>query len=355
MIDNNNQTLNFYKIRIKQINSVKIDTLLIDSVSQFGFDTESKYIRKKIKLELSAYSLGNADNDGKLHWEDRTVFLQYKIEGYYPLLSYIHNSDEKFFYLKGDSAIQLVYKRYFNKQNNLLSNELYKQQLLTEYQNIGLNEQRFKGLTYTEKSLSKFFTEINHLSGHEVAIEQKKPAYKSYELGISLGVIRYDIKLINELSEQYYTFDFKPAFSPLICFNIYYKPSFFNHHFKIGLEPYFYKLDVYTETGYQPTYLKYSGITFPIAFLYNYKINKFNLYFGANINFGFCLDFENSFNSTEKGKLYTQHRNFSFKGGISFYRFGLEYAFFTNKSLLSGVYWNTTNFQHALILRYTIF
>ena len=86
----------------------------IGTVTEFGVDNVSKWVRATVDIDQSGDGLNDLSKERNPVFEEKRVFLKVLIEGKASLFLFREGNLTRFFYRKDDSEIrQLVYKRYF--------------------------------------------------------------------------------------------------------------------------------------------------------------------------------------------------------------------------------------------------
>src|SRR5690606_25081600 len=84
----------------------------IGTVTEFGVDNVSKWVRATVDIDQSGDGLNDLSKERNPVFEEKRVFLKVLIEGKASLFLFREGNLTRFFYRKDDSEIrQLVYKR----------------------------------------------------------------------------------------------------------------------------------------------------------------------------------------------------------------------------------------------------
>lgn len=149
----------------------------VDSILGFSVG-DMTYIRFIVKIDTSSNGLDHLSYKKSPEFKIDTLFLKLLIDGIAKLYLYNKENYNRYFFSVNDNPVeQLVYKRYKlvitgneNIQrsagsysvNHISYNESYKQQLWLSLKCDKMTDKDAKKLTYSAKSLAKFFTKYNY-------------------------------------------------------------------------------------------------------------------------------------------------------------------------------------------------
>lgn len=170
IIDNNNNKVeclienklyhkNTVFVRYKKSPKGEIYQGSTENIKEFSIPKKIKFKRFDVKLDISSSNNNNLNNKRTSTLINKTIFLEYIIEGDISLFVFKTNSFERFFYkIKNEDIVYLEYKKFIFNGNKVGENKNYLKQLK---ENISCNNKNFKYPEYNRRSLKKYFSEIN--------------------------------------------------------------------------------------------------------------------------------------------------------------------------------------------------
>lgn len=130
---------------------------------------DENYESAIVPTEISSRNTNHLDYEPELKMKTDTTFLQTLIKGKKSLYYYLNDLRNEHFYIKNDSAFELlVYKRYLkyaNMQNTVSENKRYLGQLVIYLADCKTIQPKIEKLEYRRNSLSKLFSSYYECTG----------------------------------------------------------------------------------------------------------------------------------------------------------------------------------------------
>jgi hypothetical protein len=147
-----------------------------NELKEFGIENVLKIVSRKVDIEVSSNSLNNMSKEREPQNENKTVFLQYLVQGDYNLLKY-NSADKVNFYLEKDNILeQLIFKKYqlngIVRENVSFKSQLYKS--LT----CNITNQDIEKLSYEEKKITEIVIKHNSCVNQESLVVYNKNDYE---------------------------------------------------------------------------------------------------------------------------------------------------------------------------------
>ncbi|MCC9042461.1 PorT family protein [Myroides sp. M-43] len=328
------------------------DVVLADA-KEFYISGKAKYLRGKVKVDMSSEYLQNMSTDSLPEYKEETVFLKVLVEGKATLFRYSSAIGHRFFYLKDNSIEPLVFKKYMKtntkrgkNDGNTAKNEMYKRQIWTEFNCDIQSRNKIKSLEYNEKDLVKYFKNYNECEGETTVEVYSKGSYKSVALALKGQLSSANFKFDNsEISNANY--DLGSAVGYGLGLEIEYTFPFNNKKWGMFIEPTYkhYSFSksqtVVNETLVQE--LKYNMLELPIgARYYMFISDKSKLFINVGVQFSF--DMSSTLKLSQTKELDVKSGNNAFFGvGYKYNRFSFEYRINTKRSLTKNYsYWDSS-------------
>ena len=353
-----------FKYKISENDEEKTNN--IKSVKEFGTYTGTKYIRKTINIDKSSEVTDDLSSDRNPIFKEEQLFLKVLVEGKANL--YESGDPKKYFYnLDGSEIEQLIFKSYKNSDNQVLTNNLYKQQLVKlECSTIKMKD--LEKLEYRKSNLTDFFRKYNKCSNPEIVENHKKENRDLFNLNLRPRLNSSSLILQNDIPPAGET-DFGTKLSFGFGIEAEFILPFNKNKWAIILEPTYQsfkgeKTDEYTYPGVgtwkKELEIKYTSIEIPIGLRHYFFLKNNSKIF---INASFVYDV--SFNSTLKYKTASVSSSADFENGSNF-AFGLGYKIHDKYSLemryntrrnnsVQYYDWNSDYKTISIIFGYTIF
>jgi hypothetical protein len=302
-------------------------------------------------------------------FQEDTLFLKVLVEVKISLLIYDNGNLTRFFYKKNDSAIiQLVYKRYLNKEKNIAYNNSFRQQLFVELKSEGITLNNIENTNYNKSDLEKLFLKYNVGENSGYVNFEPKQNKDLFRLSIRPGLNYSNLTIQNSMVVNR-DVEFGNKFNFRIGIDAELILPFNKNLWSVFIEPTFqnYQSKVTTETnnvagGILVSRVNYSSIELPLGVRrYFYLNDKSKIFF----NFSYTFDFSNSSSVTierRDGSVFDyltieSRRNLAFGIGYKYNdKFCIEMLYQTSRELFGEyVYWSSDYKTFSLILGYILY
>jgi hypothetical protein len=346
----------------------------VKTIKEFNIYNASKFVRKTVKVDVSKENISNLSTNKYPEFVEQTLFLKVLIEGISNLYQYESKSMSRFFYNKNNSeqVEQLVYKSYFINNNDVATNNQFKQQLWMDLKCKTIEMNTIEKLEYTKSSLMNFFkkyyecTNTDFVNSEEIKEKGKKKDL--FNLTIRPRINNSSVSVQNVFVKSS-----KVDFNNELNFGVGVEAEFlfpFNKNkWAFVIEPTYQSVSSAKETysdyvgGTKVIVnLDYSSIEIPLSLRHYLFFNKNSKLF---INASYVLDF--SFNSSI---LITRSDNFIYENleiqsksnialglGYKFKdKYSMEMRYQSQRELLPiNTIWDSGHNALSIIIGYTIF
>jgi hypothetical protein len=164
----------------KQKEDGTVENASIGEVKEFGILNFSRYVRFDVDVDTSADETGQMDDNPEPEYKRETVFLKVLVQGKATLYEYRNQNMTRYYFQTDSLSLRpLVHKTYLRShdENDILENNLFRNQLISALQCAELNVGRLSHLSYTESSLIRAFDTYNrsqHSNGEKIAFKQNR-------------------------------------------------------------------------------------------------------------------------------------------------------------------------------------
>ena len=357
------------EIEYKLSENTKAKYIGITSIKEFGILKASKYIRSAVKIDRSSGNLNYLSDTKAPIFKEEQLFLKVIIEGKANLYHYKEGNLERYFYNKGNAAIeQLVFKNYKINEYDLGKNNRFKQQLWNDLKCSSITMKNIENLEYKKNSLIRFFTEFNVCSNSEFINYEKKQKIDLFNLTLRP---RLNNSSLNIQNSSYSTSDTKFSNKLSIGFGLEaeYIFPFNKNKWSVFIEPTYQNYKAEQTTDVKNVYggkilseVNYNSIEVPLGIRHYFFINSTSKVF---INASYVLDFsfktsieqKRSDNSNFKSLKIDSRNNLAFGMGYKLNdKYGLEFRYQTSREVLGDyVFWSSDFKTVSIIFGYTIF
>lgn len=367
LIKNKDWAFNPIDFKYKTSENEDTKTIGIQSVQEFGIYDVAKYIRKTVNVDISSVDINDLSVDRNPIFQEQQLFLKVIAEGKANL--YESGDPKKYFFnIEGSNIEQLVFKNYKITNTQIGTNNLFRQQLLTNLVCSTIKMNELEKLDYRKSTLITFFNKYNKCSNPE-AINPKEKEYRDVlnltlrpRLNNSSFTIENDIypKGVTDFGKKI-GFGFGIEGEYILPFN--------KNKWSIILEPTYQsfkgeKTDTYSYPGVgswtKKLEVNYTSIEIPLGLRYYFFLNNNSKIF---VNSSFVYDL--SLNSTVKYKNSSFAGSVDFENGVNF-AFGIGYKIHDKYSLEMRYNTSRDNFNYyfdwhsdyktiAIIFGYTLF
>jgi len=345
----------------------------IQTIKEFGINGVSKYIRAKVKIDISSDELNDLNSEKNPIFREEELFLKVLIEGKASLYLYENRNLTRYFYSANGSFInQLVYKRYMINESNVAQNNLFRQQLFNDLKCQGITSRSVEDIEYGKKDLKKLFSNFNECTNSayvSYGLKQKNDLFNlSFRPGLNLGNL-----VIQNSPASFYNTDFGNKLSFRFGIEAEFLLPFKKNKWGIIIEPTLqsFKLEKTIKSNYDPTIpvfwgglvsnVKYQAIELPLGVRHYFFFNNESQIF---INVSYVLVFNN--NSTiefrtgsgslvsskdiKSGNAVAVGMGFKYKN-----RYGIEMRYQTGREIINDYYWSSDYKTFSVIFGYTLF
>lgn len=146
----------------------EVATAEIRDVKEFGYGNSEKFVRATLNIDQSPHAVNRLNHDRNPSFKEETIFLKVLVEGKASLYFTTRETHNKFYYnIDGKNIEQLIYKRYLVTGSKIGYNELYKQQLATDFVCDKIDIKKFNNLKYKIKDITSIFEAYNYCEGSQ--------------------------------------------------------------------------------------------------------------------------------------------------------------------------------------------
>jgi hypothetical protein len=337
------------------------------SVKEFGIYNVSKYLRSTVNIDRSSKVFGQMSTIKEPIFKEEQLFLKVLVEGKASLFKYVDDNLVRFFYKTDDLVIdQLIYKKFKTKNNQIVTNDMFRQQLLNDLRCGSVTTNDFYTLNYNDNRLIESFIKYNQCSNSEYKSFEKKIKEDFFNLSLKVGLNNSSLDLQSSraaFANRNTEFGSQTGFK--IGLELEYILPFNKNKWSIYLEPTYQKYDAEEELLNIPTAtipiddkitVNYASIELPIGVRhYMFLNNNSKLFINAALIFDLSsskFDFERLPDLEVRGD-----NNLTIGLGYKYQdRYSLEFRYATTRDLLSvHSGWSAGYKTSSIIFGYTIF
>lgn len=364
----NNPTEFYYKL---SENSEELQTN-INSVKEFAFLSGSKYIRYNLNIDRSSDNINKLSSVKTPEFKQELLFLKILIEGKANLYSYHDGELQRYFYKTDISSLeQLIFKKYKTLENQIKTNNRYKQQLLTKLKCETILLEDIENIDYKQSDLLKLFQKYNECSNVESVNYIKRKKEDVFNLTIRPGINSASLKLENTaLNLPEINFDNELSFR--LGVEAEFIMPFNKNKWAFLIEPtyQYYKtekkdvtyIQTATLTRTSDVIIDYASIEIPIGLRYYMFLNNdsklfFNLSFILDVPLSNTIDVVDSISIFFDDVEITSKPNFALGFGYNFKsKYTLEMRLGLNREITNDTpNWLSNYTTTSLIFGYTLF
>jgi hypothetical protein len=358
----NNPTQFIYKLTEND----ELQEASINTIKEFGIYDESKFIRKKVNIDKSSDFTNKLNIEKDPQFQEEVLFLKVIIEGEVSLFQYYGESVKRYFYQKKESDIKaLVYKRYLDGFD-ILKNTDYKVELYKNLNCETIDISDLKRLSYSKNDLKKLIIKYHECINADYTNYDINPNKFKINLNIRPGINNSSFE-IEDLSELRDT-DFGSSISARFGFEAEFVLPTNKGKWALIIEPTYrsYESEKSKEAnnvsgGTITSKIDYRSIELPIgARHYFYLSEKSKLF--ANISYVLDFDFDSKVeflraDNSLISSIDIEKQNIAIGAGYKYNdKFGIEFRYFTNETILKGLDSSASNFNTiSVIFGYTLF
>ncbi len=350
---NNNPTAFEYK----ETENSDVKEATIKSVSEFGINNFSKYIRSEVMIDRTSEELKALDYDKKPQLKEEELFLRVLVEGESNLYEYVDGNLRKYFYNKEIAAIEpLIFKRYKISALQIGNNFMYKQQLWNDLKCAKITRDQVDKVAYKKTDLVKLFVVYNQCNNHEITnfeAEQKKDLFN---LTIRPGLNVSSLSIQN----TYYNsrpIDFDAELAIRLGIEVEFIMPFNKNKWALQIEPtyQYFKSEKALET--QNVKADYTSIELPLGIRHYFFLKDNSKIF---INGSYIFDIsEKSVVAIDSNRDLDieSGRNYAFGLGYKHNnKYSIEFRFQTSREIFVNYqFWRSDYKTISLIFGYSIF
>ena len=362
LIKNEGWKNNPEKFEYKNDNSSEAKTLTINNVKEFGVNDKQKFIRKTVSIDLSSEEINRLTYDKEINFKEKTIFLNYVIQGKANLLSYHDGNIKKYFYMIDESEPkQLVYKPFLIDQSQISYNKKYQDQIKENLICDNITSSEISQAKYNQNDLSKLFTKYNNCSNNQtIDYKEKRSNKDAFSLSIRPGVVFSSVDIVSKYNkDNYVDFGSKTLFR--IGIELEYTLPFYRNKWAVFAEPNFqYFKDEKTIVVSEQTRersIDYKNIQIPFGIRHYFFINDnskifLNLALAVNVPIKSDMEFSNDPNA---GKI-SAGNPILFGAGYKYNnKFAIELRY-SKQTLLKNFLSIESNYSNfSVILGYNLF
>lgn len=369
LIKNKDWESNPNSINFKLSDSSEQQTLHIDSVKEFGIHDKAKYIRAKVNIDRSSDRLSELDHNNKPVFSEEVLFLKVLLEGKANLYEYNDKGLIRFFFSTENLPVeQLVHKSYMNSENQVATNNLFRQQLMANLTCTDLPVSYFQGLEYTRKDLIEFFTKYNECHNSAPIFFEKQQKRDLFNLTLMPG-FRYSSMWIQNNAFFFKKVDFDGKYRFTLGMEAEFIFPFNNNKWAMFIEPTF---QYYKSTGSTISNITtgegvtaevdYKSLEIPIGIRYYLFLNNNSKIF-LHVATIYDAYFNSSLSVTKNSGVefwdfsFTTKNNFIAGLGFKFNdRYRVEVNYQTRREVLSTyTSWSSGFHTASVVLGYSFF
>ncbi|MNQ70267.1 hypothetical protein D3C85_848990 [compost metagenome] len=340
----------------------------IKFVKEFGIYNNSKYVRKTVKIDRSSKNIDNLSSDVNPVFLEEVLFLKVLIEGKSNLYLYKKDELQRFFYNKENSNIeQLVYKKYLDSENEVRTNNLFKQQLWMDLKCPTIEMAKVEHLEYKKSSLINFFIEYNKCDNLDFINYEGKEKKDLFNLTFRMHLNNSSLSVQNSWINL--TTDFGNESSLGFGVEAEYILPFNKNKWSLSVEPTFQyfksekTFDVSNVSGGKLIgTVDYSSIELPLSVRHYFFLNKNSkIFINASLIYDFSskssIEFKRANNTNYNTLEIKSGNNFGFGVGYKLKdKYSLEMRYQTSRNILGDyVYWNSNYNKLSIIFGYSMF
>ena len=340
--------------------NTKSQKMDLATIKEFGIGNEQKFIREFIQIDISSDRIKRAEEAEKgPEIQEGHGYLKVLYEGPRASLYSFYDEGRTFFYYKvRESNITLLYYKQYEVEvasgviQNIIIDNTYKEQLSTAFEPE--DPKTIKRLSYTKKSLVRFFETVNQEEVGSTPTLYKKISQGYFRANLS-GDLNFNKYRIQNLDySQKLTFTQETSFAYGVEFE--YIIPYNNHRWGLFLGAYHstYQSDKASKVGDNNLIdfeIYYKAFDFPMGISLNVPISK-NVNVFSKAGFVPQIIMESSYLTLGSEYRYTFESVGSavFAAGIRVGRFSAEYRYYTNRNITQNLYNRGSSLTQSSIL-----
>ncbi|MDX1601705.1 MAG: outer membrane beta-barrel protein [Salinimicrobium sediminis] len=340
----------------------------IKSVKEFGISDVAKYVRHTVNVDRSSGNVNKLSKNRNPEFNEEEHFLKVLVEGKATLYYLDNGNVMRYFYHKDDSKIiPLIFKKYRTPDNNVVTNDGYKQQLWNDLKCPDFTTKSIERVDYMKKKdMINFFAAYNecHDRNYSVYVEKQKDLY---HINLRLGVNYTSLVMDHMISDEKIDFDDEVVLR--IGVEGEFILPFHKNKWSIIAEPTYQNLKAEKSQessdvsgGIQISKIDYKAFDLPIGVRHYFYFNDQSKLF-LNLSYVFNFDLNSKAEFLRKDN--SVHTTFDFNPaadvamgmGYKFRdRYGIEVRYSTPRGILAkNTFWSADYQTISLILGYSFF
>ncbi len=364
-IDNDGQTIeclikdvgwknNPMKFQYKLNENSEYQIAEIRNVREFSV-SNIKYKRYITRIDRSSNQTSKLGFKKDPEYQREILLLKVLVEGNASLFSYTQGNLIRYFFSINDSEVEmLVNKKYLNPNNDIRTNNSFKQQLWITLNCGTLNRSDAENIGYNDKDLIRYFNKYNTCINPNFIVSSEKAHEDRFNLNIRPGLIFSSFSL-QSISPNSLPADFGSKLNFRIGIEMEFILPFNKNKWAVLVEPTYQSYSANTNAFSITTTIDYKSIEFPIGLRHYFYLGDRSKIF---VDLSYLLD--KPLNSTIE-PIPTLDLGFTdnLNMGIGYNynnKYSIEFKYAFNRDPLNQYFNWTADYKSAsLILGYNIF
>ena len=354
----NEEATTFYEYILP--GNTKSQKMDLATIKEFGIGNDQKFIRELIQIDASSDRIKRAEDAEKgPEIQEGHGYLRVLYEGQRAsLYSYYDEGRTFFYYKKRESDITLLYYKQYEVEvatgviQNIIIDNTYKEQLSTAFEPE--DPKMITKLSYTKKSLTRFFETVNQAEAGSSPILYKKISQGYFRANVSGALNINSYRVRNLEFSQMIVFSQEPSFTYGLEFEYIFPHN--KHRWGLFLGAYHssYQSDKASKIGENNLTdfeINYKAFDFPLGISWNVPIFK-NCNIFSKVGFVPQIITESSYVTlgAEYHYPFESVGSAVFAAGIRMGRFSAEYRYYSNKNITQNLYNRESRLSQSTIL-----
>lgn len=356
---NNDWLNNPTEISLKYSENEPSKTETIESIKEFGINGKIKYQRYNVNIDRSSNLLASLDHKRNPVFKEEQLFLKVLIEGRANLYSYNSSNIQKFFFNIDSSRIeQLIYKSYLTNDNQIIKNNDFKQQIVSNLKCASISINEIQNIEYTSNKLINLFIEYNKCVNSQFSNYTVKEKKETFHLYLKAGLKSSSLEIKNSVSNLKNT-DFGNKLGIKAGIEAEFILPFNNSKWGLLVEPTYQNFNSKIETTDLTSEVDYKSIEVPFGVRHYMFINENSrLFVNGLIIMDFDLNSKFDFKRQWESSLdIKSSSNLAFGFGYNYdEKYSIELRYHSSRDLLTNyVAWDTKYNSLSLLFGYSLF
>lgn len=331
----------------------------ISEAMEFGVVGISKYIRASVKIDRSSNYLDQLSRQRDPVWSEEQLFLNVLREGEGSLYVYQDGNLFRFFYKINDNPIrQLIHKKYLNDAG-VATNFDFRQQLWIDFRCPDATSEILTNLSYTEKSLLKYFQDANACHGDNTEVFKPKRNKVLFLLRITPGIEYSGLEIWNTQDFRYGITTFDKQLTYRIGIQTEFILPYNKNKWAIIVEPTFQSFHAEKQTGAVAgnATVQYNSIEIPFGARHYFFINdKSKFFINTFLVFDYTFDSFVKFRNDPAFKDIRPRPSVAAGAGYEVNKLSLELRFYIDRKIMGDyLLWYSKYNKLSFIVGYTVF